>query len=53
MAMQYALLLILFTVSYKVHGDFGNTLTIEWRNVTVAEPYEHPLGGKFTFQVMS
>ncbi|QQP39162.1 Uncharacterized protein FKW44_019957, partial [Caligus rogercresseyi] len=27
------------------------SLTIEWRNVTVANPYKHPLGGKFTFQV--
>ncbi|XP_040563812.1 plexin domain-containing protein 1 [Lepeophtheirus salmonis] len=29
----------------------GRSLTIEWRDVTVAEPYKHPLGGKFTFQV--
>lgn len=26
-------------------------LTIQWTNVTVAEPYEHPNGGRFTFQV--
>merc|ERR1712141_28152 len=38
------------TVDYKVHGPFGNTFTIQWTNVSVAEPYEHPLGGKFTFQ---
>ena len=25
-------------------------LTIEWRNVRVAKPYEHPNGGNFTFQ---
>lgn len=41
------------TVNYKVHGPFGNTLTIEWKNVTVAEPFEHPMGGKFTFQVQN
>lgn len=39
------------TVDYRVHGPFGNTFTIQWTNVSVAEPYEHPLGGKFTFQV--
>ena len=26
-------------------------LTIQWSNVTVAEPFEHPNGGEFTFQV--
>jgi hypothetical protein len=26
-------------------------LTIQWTNVTVAEPFEHPNGGAFTFQV--
>ena len=39
------------TVNYKVHGPFGNSLTVQWTNVSVAEPYEHPLGGNFTFQV--
>ena len=39
------------TVMYKVHGPFDDSITIQWTNVTVAEPFEHPLGGKFTFQV--
>ena len=39
------------SVNYKVHGPFGNTFTVEWNNVTVAEPFEHPMGGSFTFQV--
>ncbi|CAB4062509.1 unnamed protein product [Lepeophtheirus salmonis] len=37
------------TVNYFQLGR--RSLTIEWRDVTVAEPYKHPLGGKFTFQV--
>ena len=30
-----------------------NSLTIQWTNITVAEPFEHPSGGRFTFQVMT
>jgi hypothetical protein len=42
------------TVNYKVHGGItGDALTIQWTNVTVAEPFEHPLGGNFTFQVIN
>lgn len=26
-------------------------LTIQWSNVSVADPYKHPMGGNFTFQV--
>lgn len=39
------------TVNFKLHGPFGNSLTVQWTNVSVAEPFEHPMGGKFTFQV--
>lgn len=36
------------TVDYLAYPD---KLTIQWTNVTVAEPYEHPSGGNFTIQV--
>jgi len=39
------------TVNYKVHGPMGDSLTVQWTNVSVAEPFEHPMGGNFTFQV--
>ena len=39
------------SVNFKVHGNFDNSFTIQWTNVTVAQPFEHPMGGKFTFQV--
>jgi len=39
------------SVNFKVHGNYDNTFTIEWTNVTVAQPFEHPMGGKFTFQL--
>lgn len=39
------------TLNYKLHGPFDNSLTVQWTNVSVAEPFEHPMGGKFTFQV--
>lgn len=29
----------------------SESLTIQWTNITVAEPFQHPLGGRFTFQV--
>ena len=35
------------TINYLSQPD---RLTIEWRNVRVAKPYEHPNGGNFTFQ---
>lgn len=35
------------TIRYKAVDD---ALTIEWTNVSVAEPYKHPRGGNFTFQ---
>ena len=41
------------TLNYKLHGPFDNSLTVQWTNVSVAEPFEHPMGGKFTFQVIS
>ena len=28
-----------------------NSLTIQWTNITVSEPVEHPSGGRFSFQV--
>ena len=40
------------TLNYKLHGPFENSLTVQWTNVSVAEPFEHPMGGKFTFQVI-
>ena len=39
------------TLNYRLHGPFDNILTVQWTNVSVAEPFEHPMGGKFTFQV--
>ena len=31
--------------------SFFSSLTIQWTNVTVAQQFEHPNGGEFTFQV--
>ncbi len=36
------------TVDYVAKED---RLTVQWTNVSVAEPYQHPMGGQFTFQV--
>ena len=36
------------TVDYLAGED---RLTVQWTNVSVAEPYRHPAGGQFTFQV--
>ena len=36
------------TINYRSRAD---SLTIQWTNITVAEPYKHPRGGTFTFQV--
>lgn len=37
------------TVDYLAKED---RLTVQWTNVSVAEPYQHPMGGEFTFQVL-
>lgn len=39
------------TLNYRLHGPFDNILTVQWTNVSVAEPFEHPMGGRFTFQL--
>ena len=36
------------TINYILTDD---SLTIQWTNITVSEPVEHPSGGRFTFQV--
>jgi len=35
------------SINYLLSKD---RLTIQWTNVSVAEPFEHPSGGNFTFQ---
>ena len=37
------------TIDYILTDD---SLTIQWTNITVSEPVEHPSGGRFTFQVI-
>ncbi len=36
------------TINYLAKED---RLTVQWTNVSVSEPYRHPMGGRFTFQV--